>query len=166
MYRTGIQELKIHHGAPFFKSLVTFNFQFYLKCNWGTTLTAALSRLILSSHNLLIETGRWHRPPCIPREDRKCTTCNTIEDEYHFGIECSIFTDLRKRYISNYYWTNSSMYQFSRNNCLLSLSYIVISKYVLVTVKKQTVFFSKSIKQHINTFSVYGLTFHLFPFYL
>jgi len=47
-----------------------------------------------------------------------------------------------------------------------SLSYIVISKYDLVTVKKQTVFFSKSIIQHINTFSVYDLTFHLFPFYL
>jgi len=41
-------------------------------------------------------------PHCIPREDRKCTTCNTIEDEYHIVIECSIFTDLRKRYISKY----------------------------------------------------------------
>jgi len=58
------------------------------------------------------------------------------------------------------------IYQFSRNSCILSLSYIVISKSGLVTVKKQTVFFSKSIIQHINTFSVYGLTFPLFPFYL
>ena len=30
----------------------------------------------------------------------------------------------------------------------------------------QTVFFSKSIIHHINTFSVYDLTFHPFPFYL
>ena len=98
----------------FFKSIVTFKFQFYLKCNLGTTLTAALSRLILSSHNIFIETGRWRRPHCIPREDRKCITCNTIEDEYHFVIECSIFTDLRKRYISKYYWTNPSMYKLKQ----------------------------------------------------
>ena len=70
--------------------------------------------LILSSHNIFIETGRWHRPNCIPREDRKCITCNTIEDEYHFVIECSIFTDLRKRYISKYYWTNPSMYKLKQ----------------------------------------------------
>jgi len=33
------------------------------------------------------------------------------------------------------------IYSFSRNSCLLSLSYKVISTSVLVTVKKQTVFF-------------------------
>ena len=69
--------------------------------------------LMLSSH-IFIETGRWRRPHCIPREDRKCITCNTIEDEYHFVIECSIFTDLRKRYISKYYWTNPSMYKLKQ----------------------------------------------------
>ena len=106
MYRTGTQELKIHHVALFFKSIVTFNFQFYLKYNLGITFTAVLSRLLLSSHNLFIEAGRWYRPHCIPREDRKCITCNTIEVKYHFVIKCSIFTDLRKRYISKYYWTN------------------------------------------------------------
>ena len=40
--------------STFFISIVTFNFQFYLKCNLGTTLTAALSMLILSSHKLCI----------------------------------------------------------------------------------------------------------------
>ena len=48
--------------STFLKSIVTFNFQFYLKCSLVTTLTAPLSWLILSSHNLFIETGRWHRP--------------------------------------------------------------------------------------------------------
>ena len=100
--------------STFFKSIVIFNFQFYLKCNKGTTLTAALSRLMLSSHNLFIETGRWHHPHCIPREDRMCITCNTIEDKYLFVIACSIFTDHRKRYISKYYWTNPSMYRLKQ----------------------------------------------------
>jgi len=36
--------------------------------------------LLLSSHNLHIETGRWHRPHSIPREDRTCNICNKLED--------------------------------------------------------------------------------------
>ena len=69
--------------------------------------------LMLSSHNLFIETGR-QRPHCIPSEDRKCTTCNTIEEKYHFVIECSIFTDHRKRYTSKCYWNNPSMYSLKQ----------------------------------------------------
>jgi len=38
--------------------------------------------LLLSSHNLFIETGRWHRQHRTPLEDMKCIKCNTIEDEY------------------------------------------------------------------------------------
>ena len=77
--------------------------------------------LLLSSHNRFIETGRWHRPHCIPREDRKCTTCNTLEDEYHFVIERSVLTDLRKQYISKYYWINPSMYE--ETNILIALMF-------------------------------------------
>ena len=77
--------------------------------------------LLLSSHNLFIETGRWRRPHCIPREDRKCITCNTIEDEYHFVIERSVLTDLRKQYISKYYWINPSMYE--ETNLLIALMF-------------------------------------------
>ena len=40
--------------------------------------------LLLPSHNLFVQTGRWHRKHCIQREDRMCITCNTLEDEYHF----------------------------------------------------------------------------------
>ena len=50
----------------------------------------------------------------IPREDRKCITCNKIEDEYHFMIECNLYSDLRKRYISKYYWSNPSMYKLKQ----------------------------------------------------
>ena len=42
-----------------------------------------LAKLILSSHNLQIESGRHCK---IPRRDRKCILCNLndIEDEVHF----------------------------------------------------------------------------------
>ena len=33
--------------------------------------------------------GRRMRPK-IPRNERLCNTCNTIEDEIHFLIECNL----------------------------------------------------------------------------
>ena len=56
-------------GSTCFASIVSYSFQFYLECNINSILTAALSRLLLSSHNHFIETGRWHRSHCIPHED-------------------------------------------------------------------------------------------------
>ena len=43
------------------------------------------SRLRLSSHNMPIETGRWSRTS---REERICTTCNSLGDERHFIYDC------------------------------------------------------------------------------
>lgn len=97
--------------STFFRSIVSFQFQFYLKCDMLSHLRVAMNRLICSSHNLCIETGRWHRPHSIPRENRKCTTCNKIEDEYHFLVECTRYKDLRKKYIPKYYWSNPSMFK-------------------------------------------------------
>ena len=44
------------------------------------------SRLRLSSHSMPIETGRWSRTL---REERLCTTCNTLGDERHFIYHCT-----------------------------------------------------------------------------
>ena len=59
----------------------------------------------LSSHNLLIETGRHKN---FPRDHKVCPMCklqfgqNTdIEDEYHFRQICFKYTDLRKKFILN-----------------------------------------------------------------
>ena len=70
-----------------------------------------LAKLRLSSHNLLIETGRHNN---IDRNDRKCTICNNndIEDEYHFVLICTLYDSLRKQYISNYFTRNPSMFKF------------------------------------------------------
>ena len=54
----------------------------------------ALTRLRTSSHNLMIETGRYIRPK-IPISDRLCVTCKEIEDECHFLIQCRIFHEER-----------------------------------------------------------------------
>ena len=68
----------------------------------------AIVRLLCSSHRLRIETGRWSRP-VTPRNDRKCETCNKLDDEYHFLLECNLYTDNRNRYIKKYYWRRPSM---------------------------------------------------------
>ena len=60
----------------------------------------------MSSHRLEIEAGRW------AIEDRKCRTCNLIEDEYHFVIECSLFKEIRGKFNHKYYWKRPSMFKF------------------------------------------------------
>jgi len=90
-----------------------------------------MSKLLLSSHNLHIETGRWHRPHSIPREDRKCHICNKLEDEYHFIIECSFYTDLRRIYIPRYYWCNPNMYKLQELFCSKNRNVILkLSTYI------------------------------------
>ena len=51
----------------------------------------AVNRLRVASHRLEIEAGRWAQPNRIPINDRKCTVCNVLENEYHFVIECSLY---------------------------------------------------------------------------
>ena len=56
----------------------------------------------IGAHDLEIETGR-HRN--IPRENRKCKVCisNSVEDEYHFLLNCDFYTDIRCEYIPSKY---------------------------------------------------------------
>jgi len=54
-----------------------------------------MSRLRLSAYILCIKTGRWTKPNSIPVNERNCLTCDVIEDEYHFVLECSMYKDLR-----------------------------------------------------------------------
>ena len=42
-------------------------------------------------------------PNRIPIDERKCITCNKLEDEYNFLLECSLYNDLRNQYIKEYY---------------------------------------------------------------
>lgn len=60
-----------------------------------------MTKLRLSAHPLLIENGRYHRPP-IPAEERLCQYCNfgEIEDEKHFVLNCSLYSDPRDRLMS------------------------------------------------------------------
>ena len=57
-----------------------------------------------------IETGRYVGTN---RNERNCIFCDlgVIEDEFHFILQCSRYTDLRKKYIKKYYWSRPSTFK-------------------------------------------------------
>ena len=59
-----------------------------------------------------IETGRYYN---IDRNERYCNmfNFNSVEDEYHFILECDKYHNLRKKYIKSYYWRNPSAYNLN-----------------------------------------------------
>ena len=57
-----------------------------------------------------------NKPNAIPDNERKCSTCNVKEDEYHFVLVCSMYNDLRTVYIPVYYRRRSNMQQFVELN--------------------------------------------------
>ena len=57
----------------------------------------ALTRLRTSSHTLEIERGRYTTPKT-PVSDRLCISCNVIENEFHFLINCKPYCDMRDEF--------------------------------------------------------------------
>ena len=72
----------------------------------------SVCKLLMSSHRLAIESGRWAWPARIPIEERKCAYCDLLEDEFHFVLECKCYTELRYKYIPRYFFRRPSMFKF------------------------------------------------------
>jgi len=87
-------------------SFVRSNFINTLPTHYTKTLILFRTR----NHRLPVETGRWQN---IPHNERKCTTCNLIGDEYHFLMECKTFATLRNTYLPVYYRTHSNFVKFT-----------------------------------------------------
>ena len=92
--------------ALFYRNIFNFDYQFYLKCVNIEKYRIALSKLRLSSHRLCIETGRWSNTDI---SDRTCPSCNSLEDEFHFLFECTLYSEIRRIYLPRYFCTNPSM---------------------------------------------------------
>ena len=77
----------------------TFGPSAYLDLTRKNASRKALVKLRISSHKLLIETGRYDN---IPRNERVCNVCNrkTIEDEIHFLLDCPSYSSLRDMFFS------------------------------------------------------------------
>lgn len=72
-----------------------------------------ITRIRVSAHVLRIQTGRYGQNR-IPRNERYCLCCNTldIEDEYHFMLICPCYEEIRKKYIKRYHQYRPSMFKF------------------------------------------------------
>ena len=79
-------------GPLVYRSIASFQFQPYLEHLNVNKFSQALSKIRVPSHRLEIEAGRWARPHSTPINDRKCLVCQVLEDEYHFIIECQMYT--------------------------------------------------------------------------
>ena len=79
-----------------------------------------MSKLRLSDHNLEIERGRYHRPSLKPK-DRTCMFCpQKIENEFHFSIECTAYSDERQNLVNSLTRSFSNIVS-SHKNKLLSI---------------------------------------------
>ena len=96
--------------ALFYRTIASFESQFYLDAVTVKKWRVALSRLRVSSHRLGIETGRWGRNR-VAITQRKCQLCNILEDEYHFIFECPAYNEIRNQYISRYYRIRPNMHK-------------------------------------------------------
>lgn len=88
-----------------------FKLEKYLSVVMENKFKIALSRFRTSSHNLMVETGRYNNTP---RNQRLCLSCNmqTIENEYHFLLVCPKYRELRNKYFKPYYCHWPSLNKF------------------------------------------------------
>ena len=103
--------------ASLYKHLLSFEFKPYLDSVKINKFRTAFARLRVSSHRLRIETGRWSKPTAIPVNERLCSECHTLDDEFHFVCECSLFRDLRIKYLPIHYRQRPNMYKFIELMC-------------------------------------------------
>ena len=95
--------------ARFYCLFSNFGFKSYLNLDTAKNIRIYISKLRLSSHTLEIEKGRYKKPNPVPVNERKCKECNTLEDEFHFLLECKKYQDLRAMYIKRYYWVRPNV---------------------------------------------------------
>ena len=62
------------------------------------------------NHKLPIENGRWNN---IPTNLRICNLCQKdIGDEFHYLLQCTVFSEDRKRFIKKKYFVKPNIYKF------------------------------------------------------
>ena len=97
-----------------------FIFENYLDCIADHKV--ALCKLRVSSHELEIENKNELENENKSRNERLCHR-NLIENEYHFLLICTLYSELRKKYLKTYYYTWPNLHKFSKNiKELLNLS--------------------------------------------
>lgn len=86
-----------------------FKFEPYLYFIKSKALRRALTSIRLSSHNFMVERGRWNK---LQIGDRKCSVCDDVEDEFHCLVKCVTFKKFQMLYLPNCLKDNPNMYKF------------------------------------------------------
>lgn len=76
-----------------------------------TALCKLFMRFRTRNHRLPIETGRWSS---IPVNQRLCSYCNELGDEFHYLLTCKHFETERKHYLKRYYYTHPNIIKFEQ----------------------------------------------------
>ena len=127
--------------ANTYKLIANFNFKCYLDVVTVRKFRYAFTRLRVASHRLEIEAGRWHKPNRTPVEERKCLFCrNSLEDEFHFVIECKLYQDLRQKYIKRYFWARPNIPKFIE----------LLESENKKTIKNLSIYIFKSFKKNVT----------------
>ena len=101
-----------------------FEYEDYLNIIMNDSLRKYFTRLRLSSHDLEIESGRYHG---ISRNDRVCKLCSqkVVESEYHFLLCCPKYYDLRRNFFRHSSWPTlqkfNSLMSTSRKTTLYNI---------------------------------------------
>ena len=110
----------------------TIGFEKYLEQITKPATRITVTKLRLSNHNLMIETGRYNK---IPKELRLCPLClKTVETEIHFLVECPVYTNMREKILERillkkpafayYANTHQFLYLLSDENILETSKFI------------------------------------------
>lgn len=86
-----------------------------------------LTQLRVSDHKLNIELGRYRN---IARENRLCSVCEVVEDEYHFLLHCNINKELRR---TMFYKLNLNQY-IDFNNQIIHMHQILNPNLELIPI--------------------------------
>ena len=81
-----------------------FSFKAYHDTVTVRKFCVTLNRLRTSSHRLEVETGQWARPVRKSLNERLCTFCGVLEDEYHFIFECTVYNEERAKFMKKQFW--------------------------------------------------------------
>ena len=84
----------------------------YLQNIKNVQLRKSLSRFRCSSHFLEVERGRYVGRP---ENERLCSECSVLENEFHFVMICPLYSDLRNSFINRIvnifpFFSNHSVY--------------------------------------------------------
>ena len=92
-----VSNIKLHYYIEYKHS---FGLEKYVTSIDILKFRKALLQFRSSSHNLMVETGRYFG---IAREDRICLYCESgLEDEFHFLFICALYESLRIMYIPHF----------------------------------------------------------------